>query len=924
MTPADLAGLTVTPPADSDADFTLTVSATATEADGDTATTLANLDVTVTGVADVPTVTVAPATGAEDTAIPLDITAALADTDGSETLGITIAAVPLGAILSAGTDNGDGTWTLTGAELFGLTITPPAESADDFTLGITVTATDEGGETATTTASIDVAVTAVADAPTLDLDSSAAGAQLEDTVQGTAGDEIPLDMSAGLTDTDLSETLSITISGAPEGATLSAGFDNGDGSWTLTGDDLAGLTITSPDAADFELSVSATATEAEGDTATTTGTIIGVSVDTGLPTEGDDVVHGTPAGDVIDGLGGNDLIFGEAGNDTLTGGTGSDFVSGGEGDDILDYSVDGEWGGNAGALNVETGETVSLDGLNQSTDVFDGGTGDDVLRLTDGDDAIFLDDRYSVFPQNEGPRVVGVETIDAGAGDDLVDLTSLDYDYGDVTINGGTGDDILWSSSGNDTIDGGAGDDQLFGGGGNDFLIGGEGENEIDGGAGIDMVDYSAATSDMKIDLDDGEAETDDNDTIEDELRNVENVVGSAFDDEIKGDDAANVLAGGAGDDRLKGEGGADTLLGGLGSDHLDGGKGDDALFGGDGADKLHGNSGSDVLWGEAGDDELKGGSGTDTLFGGTGDDELKGESGDDVLWGDFGDDVLKGGSGDDRLSGGAGDDKLEGGKGTDTADFSDDTAGVTVDLATGQAIGSLTGTDELKDIENVTGGSGDDLITGSNKANVLDGGDGNDTSLAVAVPTQSSAARAKISCTAAPAAIHSCTNRRPRAVIGSWILKADRTPWRFQPRPLLSITTRKPGQSIPASLKSMPISIPLRSPATPPSCSIATPAICTTTRAALPKAIRWWRTLKTQSSTRTTSKSCNRRQPRKSALLGHTRAFFGALDSVEPPALLVQGKEGQVMQDELRRDHIGNLVVHNLWLSITSVLSAR
>ena len=257
LTPADLAGLTVTPPADSDADFTLTVSATSTEAEGDSATTLANLDVTVTGVADVPTVTVAPATGAEDTAIPLDITAALADTDGSETLGITIAAVPLGAILSAGTDNGDGTWTLTGAELFGLTITQPAESADDFTLGITVTATDEGGDTATTTASIDVAVTAVADAPTLDLDSSAAGAQLEDTVQGTAGDEIPLDMSAGLTDTDLSETLSITISGVPEGATLSAGFDNGDGSWTLTGDDLAGLTITSPDAADFELSVSA-------------------------------------------------------------------------------------------------------------------------------------------------------------------------------------------------------------------------------------------------------------------------------------------------------------------------------------------------------------------------------------------------------------------------------------------------------------------------------------------------------------------------------------------------------------------------------------------------------------------------------------------------------------------------------------------
>ena len=61
LTPAELAGLTVTTPADSDADFTLTVSATSTEADGAAATTLANLDVPVTGVADVPTVDVVAA-----------------------------------------------------------------------------------------------------------------------------------------------------------------------------------------------------------------------------------------------------------------------------------------------------------------------------------------------------------------------------------------------------------------------------------------------------------------------------------------------------------------------------------------------------------------------------------------------------------------------------------------------------------------------------------------------------------------------------------------------------------------------------------------------------------------------------------------------------------------------------------------------
>ena len=36
-----------------------------------------------------------------------------ADTDGSETLPVVVSGVPTGASLSAGTDNGDGTWTLT-------------------------------------------------------------------------------------------------------------------------------------------------------------------------------------------------------------------------------------------------------------------------------------------------------------------------------------------------------------------------------------------------------------------------------------------------------------------------------------------------------------------------------------------------------------------------------------------------------------------------------------------------------------------------------------------------------------------------------------------------------------------------------------------------------------------------------------------
>ena len=99
MQQADLVGLTVTPPADSDVDFVLTISATSTEtATGDTATATKSFTVTVDPVADDPTLAVtSDVTGDEDTGIPLTINAALTDTDGSETLVVTVAGVPSGA-----------------------------------------------------------------------------------------------------------------------------------------------------------------------------------------------------------------------------------------------------------------------------------------------------------------------------------------------------------------------------------------------------------------------------------------------------------------------------------------------------------------------------------------------------------------------------------------------------------------------------------------------------------------------------------------------------------------------------------------------------------------------------------------------------------------------------------------------------------
>ncbi|CAM3485552.1 beta strand repeat-containing protein [Thalassospira profundimaris] len=262
LSSAQLEGLTITPPDDFSGSFELGV--TATSADGsDVATTTDSITVDVTGVADAPTLDVSDASGNEDGAIALSIDAGL--TDSSETLNVTISGVPDGATLSAGVDNGDGTWTLSSEQLADLTITPPEDFSGSFGLGVTATSAD-GSDVATTSGSITVDVTGVADAPTLDLSDAT----------GNEDNAIALDIDAGLTDS--SETLTVTVSGVPGGATLSAGTDNGDGTWTLSSQQLSGLTITPPENFSGSFDLGVTATSADGSDVTTTSGSITVDV----------------------------------------------------------------------------------------------------------------------------------------------------------------------------------------------------------------------------------------------------------------------------------------------------------------------------------------------------------------------------------------------------------------------------------------------------------------------------------------------------------------------------------------------------------------------------------------------------------------------------------------------------------------------
>ena len=232
LTTDQLSGLSLLPALHASDDITLTVQVTATEtANSDSATITKLIHVDIIPVADKPELVVTPnAAGNEDTAIPLIISPpSLVDQDQSEILSdITLFNIPDHVVLSNGTQNADGTWTLTSTQLTSLSLTPGQHIADDFTLTVSVTATEtENSDAATTTQTISVDIIPVADIPSWVVSPKTSGN--EDTA-------IPLIIAKpSLVDQDQSEILSlITVSQIPDHAVLSAGTKNPDGTWTLT------------------------------------------------------------------------------------------------------------------------------------------------------------------------------------------------------------------------------------------------------------------------------------------------------------------------------------------------------------------------------------------------------------------------------------------------------------------------------------------------------------------------------------------------------------------------------------------------------------------------------------------------------------------------------------------------------------------
>lgn len=496
---------------------------------------------------------------------------------------------------------------------------------------------------------------------------------------------------------------------------------------------------------------------------------VDLSQEGAAPTEGDDVILGTPNVDTIHGLGGDDvicglgggtgsttplnmdLIYGDAGNDRLIGSPGNDALLGGPGSDRIEAGSGG--------------------------DLFYPGMGDDTITVEGSgmaDRVLYSDVPVEVRVDTAlcGAQIRSAATSqDTGAGMDSIPCS--------VThVTGSPQDDHLARRDNiHEMLSGGRGDDVLYGAGmvdpewvTNGSYFGGEGADTLDFSRVDHPVELIAEPRSETIYYQSGAGKINVND--------VENLIGSPAADRLYAGPEPAVLDGGPGDDWLRGGPAGDTFVdptanvvsGATTAVTIDGTAGTFSsgdtftvapgvkVWGSGGNDVIHpgrlctvhGNSGDDTFVidaavapdcapGEQG--SLTGGDVGDrlTLAGlsepatyALGDAALttptktiampavKGLA----LVGTRFDDILSGDAEDNTIDGGPGNDVIRGGAGQDTALYESAGAGVTASVTKASGGG---GSDTMADIENLTGSRYRDNLTGDASANVLRGGDGDD-----------------------------------------------------------------------------------------------------------------------------------------------------------------------------------------------------
>ncbi|HVR68857.1 MAG TPA: Ig-like domain-containing protein, partial [Verrucomicrobiae bacterium] len=510
--------------------------------DGAAASNTATVTIAVLPSPDAPILILQPAAGTEDTTIPLQIEVIAGDP--AEVLTIDITGLPVGAVLSAGTKNADGTYTLTQSQLTGLTVTPPPDASDDFTLTVTATSREptrsDLGATAAQTGTLPVTIAPLADQPDFVVQPNVVVTAPNQTINGTQGDDTivggfgsdrieglegndlligdpasgtqsaPLNISASLNDIDGSESLEIEISNLPAGATLSAGTQNKDGSWTLAPAQLPGLQIlVPPGTAPFDLLVSAVVTDQGPDDSAPDILVTDQSIHVDVGGGGaNDTLRGGNGADTLRGVAGSDSLEGGQGADILDAGAGDDRMRdddgavalGGDGNDSLDIiynsvfaaiQLEGGAGNDNIIISLNNNPNLGINGGVQfyadSSNPADG-SGDDVVLVkgsftngASGNAGIFLGGGNDLFT-SEAQSTIRVE---GGAGNDTLRGSPVAD-----SLSGGDGNDVITAGggNGNDSLDGGNGDDSITGGLGAELIVAGDGNDTVFGSQAADTV----------------------------------------------------------------------------------------------------------------------------------------------------------------------------------------------------------------------------------------------------------------------------------------------------------------------------------------------------------------------------------------------------------------------------------------------------